>query len=336
MVLRLPDHWVWDSWPVPDPVDGRWHLMFLYAPRSLRDPDLRHDNARIGQAVSDDLRTWTRLPDAVVPGSPGAVDDHATWTGSVVRAPDGRWHLYYTGVTCRDGVYLQRVCRAVSEDCLTWHKDPEPVLAADPRWYALANENAWPDEHWRDPWVFADPAGDGWHLLVTARARPEQWPDVHVDDLGVIGSAWSADLGSWEARPPVSAPGAGFGHLEVPQLVDVDGSWCLVFSCLQGELAPSRRAVATGGHWLVRDVDPTGPYHTARAVPLTDDTLYAGRILDGVDGQPVLVAFDNRWTTGSGGTLVDPLDVVLAPAEVLGAPPPVERPAEGYGTAPTS
>jgi hypothetical protein len=28
--------------------------------------------------------------------------------------------------------------------------------------------------------------------------------------------------------------------------------------------------------------------------------------------------------------------VVLARAEVLGAPPAVERPAEGYGTAPTS
>ncbi len=336
-MLRLPDDWVWDSWPVPDPGDGRRHLMFLYAPRSLLDPDLRHDNAHVGHAVSDDLRSWTRLPDAVVPGPAGAVDDHATWTGSVVRAPDGRWHLYYTGVTCTDGVYLQRVCRAISDDCLTWHKEPEPVLAADPRWYALAAENTWADEHWRDPWVFADPAGDGWHLLVTARARPEQWPDVDVDDLGVIGHGWSADLQRWEARPPLSAPGAGFGHLEVAQVVDVDGRWCLVFSCLFGELAPSRRnAGATGGHWLVTDVDPTGPYDTAAAVALTDDTLYAGRILPGEAGQPVLVAFDNRWPTDSGGTLVDPLDVVLSRAEVLGAPPAVSRPPEGYGTAPTS
>ncbi len=336
-MLRLPDHWVWDSWPVPDPGDGRRHLMFLYAPRSLADPDLRHDNAAIGQAVSDDLRTWTRLPDVVVPGPAGAVDDHATWTGSVVRAPDGRWHLYYTGVTRADGVYLQRVCRAVSNDGQNWRKDPEPVLSADPRWYALAGGNAWPDEHWRDPWVFADPGGNGWHLLVTARARPEQWPQVHVDDLGVIGHAWSADLDRWEARPPLSVPGGGFGHLEVPQVVHVDGRWCLVFSCLHGELAPSRGdAGATGGHWLVADVDPAGPYDTRRAVPLTDDTLYAGRIWRGDSGQPVLVAFDNRWTTDCGGTLVDPLDVALDTAEVLGAPPPLMRPPEGYGTAPTS
>jgi beta-fructofuranosidase len=311
--------------------------MFLYAPRSLVDPDLRHDNAHVGHAVSDDLRTWTRLPDAVVPGPAGAFDDHATWTGSVVRAPDGRWHLYYTGVTCTDGVYLQRVCRAISDDCLTWRKDPEPVLSADPRWYALAGENKWADEHWRDPWVFVDPAGNGWHLLVTARARPEQWPDVDLDDLGVIGHGWSADLQRWEARPPLSSPGAGFGHLEVAQIVDVDGCWCLVFSCLLGELGPTRRnAGATGGHWLVTDVDPTGPYDAAAAVALTDDTLYAGRILRGDGAQPVLVAFDNRWTTDSGGTLVDPLDVVLSRAEVLGAPPVVRRPPEGYGTAPTS
>ena len=322
---------------MPRPGDGRRHLMFLYAPRSLVDPDLRHDNACIGQAVSDDLVTWTRLPDVVLPGPAGAVDDHATWTGSVVRAPDGRWHLYYTGVTCLDGFYLQRVCRAVSDDGVTWHKDGKPVLSADPRWYAVAGENAWPDEHWRDPWVFADPDGDGWHCLVTARARPEQWPNEHVDDLGVIGHAWSADLHRWEARRPLSAPGSGFGHLEVPQVVEVDGRWCLVFSCLHGELAPSRRdAGATGGHWLVADVHPTGPYDTARAVPLTDDTLYAGRILAGDAGQPVLVAFDNRWTTDCGGTLVDPLDVVLDTAAVLGAPPPLRRPREGYGTAPTS
>lgn len=351
-MLSFDDDWVWDSWPVPlhcdtsEPADdaaGPRHLFFLHAPRSLGDPDLRHDFARIGHAVSADLRDWTRLPDPIAPGPAGAVDDHATWTGSVVRTPQGPWHLYYTGVTRTDGPggvgpYLQRVCRAVSNDLTTWRKQPEPVVSADPRWYALAGETEWVDEHWRDPWVFADPGGDGWHMLITARARPEQWPNVDVDDLGVLGHAWSPDLQHWEERPPLSAPGAGFGHLEVPQVVRVDGRWCLVFSCLVGELASARRAAgATGGHWLVTDVDPTGPYDTARAVPLFDDGLYAGRILTDRTG-PVLLAFDNRWDTDTGGTLVDPVRVRLPEARPAGARPPPQcaQSPDGYGAAQTS
>ncbi len=57
-------------------------------------------------------------------------------------------------------------------------------------------------------------------MLVTARAR-----DGVERDRGVIGHAWSADLRRWEIRPPLSAPGAGFAHLEVPQVVRIEGRW---------------------------------------------------------------------------------------------------------------
>jgi beta-fructofuranosidase len=61
------------------------HVFYLQAPRGLRDPDARHHHATIGHSVSRDL-PWEVLPDAVGPSSPGAFDDLATWTGSVVRA----------------------------------------------------------------------------------------------------------------------------------------------------------------------------------------------------------------------------------------------------------
>jgi len=43
-------------------------------------------------------------------------------------------------------------------------------------------------ETWRDPLVFADPEGNGWHMLISAR-------DVHaeVNDDGVIAHARSSD-----------------------------------------------------------------------------------------------------------------------------------------------
>jgi len=47
----------------------------------------------------------------------------------------------------------------------------EPVLVADPRWYATAASGASVEEFWRDPWVYADPGGDGWHLLGVEAGR---------------------------------------------------------------------------------------------------------------------------------------------------------------------
>ena len=111
-----------------------------------------------------------------------------------------------------------------------------------------------PDGAWRDPWVLADPDGDGWHMLVTARAC-----DGPADQRGVIGHARSHDLVHWQAQPPADRrPGEGFGYLEVPQVEVVGGRPVLVFSCLgawplrpapesrdaRGNLVPAMRLTA--------------------------------------------------------------------------------------------
>ena len=49
-MLRLADHWVWDSWLAAD--GGEHHLFFLRASRALLDPERRHDRASIGHATS--------------------------------------------------------------------------------------------------------------------------------------------------------------------------------------------------------------------------------------------------------------------------------------------
>ena len=53
---------------------------------SLGDPDLRHRNARVGRAVSDDLVYW-ELREDPLPEAAG-IDDLAQWTGCVVRDRD--------------------------------------------------------------------------------------------------------------------------------------------------------------------------------------------------------------------------------------------------------
>jgi beta-fructofuranosidase len=285
-MLRLPGSWIWDFWLADD--GDRYHLFFLFASRGLRDEHRRHRRAAIGHAVSDDLRTWVQTGDVVAASPAPAFDDLATWTGSVVRGHDGQWWLFYTGVTLVDDRIRQAIGAATSIDLEVWHKDPaSPLVTADSRWYERLGGGFWHEEAWRDPWVFADPAGDGWQMLITARAN--QGPD---DDRGVLGHAHSPDLRRWEVGPPLSQPGSGFGHIECPQVALVDGRQVLLFSCLDPQFSAARRAAgATGGILYVPIDSPTGPFDIAAARPLTGDAFYCGRVVHDRSGQAVLLAF---------------------------------------------
>lgn len=309
MPYVLPDVWTWDMWFADD--GDTYHVFYLKASRSLGDPDRRHRHPTVGHAVSDDLRSWREVEDALIVSDSPAFDDYTTWTGSVVRAPDGTWRMFYTGTSRGDGGLVQRVGVASSADLYRWEKAPAGVLVeADPRWYEKYDGVAWFDEAWRDPWVFADPAGDGWHMLVTARGNQGA-----PDSRGVIGHATSPDLVTWTVRPPLSEPGAGFGQLEVPQLASVDGRAVLIFSCLHGELSEERRlAGERGGVWAVPVGSPTGPYDIEKATRLTDESLYAGRLVQDRSGAWWLFAFLNVDDDGAFvGALSDPLPVGWAP-----------------------
>jgi beta-fructofuranosidase len=302
-MLELPDSWTWDFWLAD--TGSEYHLFFLRASRALLDPDRRHHRASVGHAVSTDLVDWKLVPDALVPSDSAAWDDLATWTGSVIQGPDGRWRMFYTAVSRADNGLVQRIGSATSADLITWQRDSEePLLEADPRWYERLDLNCWNDEAWRDPWVYPDPQGDGWHLLITARANTGP-----ADDRGVIGHARSGDLQTWEVQPPLSEPGAGFGQLEVPQVEVVGGRPVLIFSCLRSELAARRKqAGSTGGVWIAPADSLRGPFDIDMAQPLTDESLYAGRITRDRAGKWVLLAFRHSDPNGDfRGGLSDPI-----------------------------
>lgn len=304
-MFDLPGSWVWDYWFADD--GDTYHLFFLYASRALHDPDARHYRASVGHAVSTDLVTWTQVPDALVRGDAGAFDDLATWTGSTVRGDDGTWYLFYTGSTlAAGGKNVQTIGYATSTDLITWTKQPGPALRAQGPWYETLASGAWHDEAFRDPWVFRDPHGEGWHMLVTARAS-----DGPVLGRGVVGHAWSADLRSWELRPPLSVPSAdGFGQLEVMQVEVVDGRPVLLFSCLSEHATPAR-AGSRGGTWVVPAESLLGPFDIDAAYPITDERLYVGRLLQRrEDGQWLLFAFRNADDSGAFvGGVTDPMPV---------------------------
>jgi beta-fructofuranosidase len=213
--------------------------------------------------------------------------------------------MFYTAVSRSESGLVQRISSVVSDDLFTWRREPgRQVLEPDARWYETAETRQWPDQAWRDPWVFRD--GDTWHMLITARA-------AHGDpgDRGVVGHATSPDLTTWTVQPPLSEPGSGFGHLEVLQTVVVDGRPVGLFSCLGSELAPGRQeADPVGGVWAFPADSVAGPFRTADAYRITDERLYVGRLVQDRDGQWRILAFRNDDENGGWvGEITDPQPV---------------------------
>jgi len=305
MALRIPGSWVWDFWHALD--GDLHHLFYLQSPRSSQNPEDRHWSVSVGHATSRDLRSWTVLPDALAPAPQPAWDDLTTWTGSVLRHED-TWWMFYTGTSHADRGLVQRVGLAVSDDLTVWRRrGAGPVIEADPRWYELLDPVSWPEQAWRDPWVFG--AEDGtFHALLTARAASGDAPT-----RGVVGHAVSHDLLSWQVRQPVTEPGM-FGHLEIPQVVWIADRWWLLFST-SASTAPEAPAAArtAGTHVLSSTRGPTGPFDWATHQLLDGDEQqrwYGGRIVTDVAGRHQFLAWRQHDDSGRFvGEVGDPVPV---------------------------
>jgi beta-fructofuranosidase len=307
-VLVLPDDWVWDSWVADD--GELYHLFFLKAPRALGDPARRHTAATVGHATSLDLVRWTLHDDALSPVA-GRWDDLAIWTGSVQRGDDGLWRFYYSALSTSRGLGTadQRIGVAQSNDLFSWRRVGDtPLIGPAARWYRTLSRHPGLSCTWRDPFVFADPDGEGWHMLITARAGA-----VPRLRSGVLAHARSADLLSWELQPPLSAP-AGFGELEVAQVRMVEGRPLLVFTC-QPECQADEQIARFGrfATWYVLGDSLTGPWDVGAALPFeAEPRLSAAPLVQRRDGSWAFLGFRSTELSGPPSLeIVDPIRVTL-------------------------
>ena len=307
MAFSLDEHWVWDFWLADN--GEIFHLFYLRAPKALGDPELRHRFARIGHATSVDLLQWEDHGEVLGPGPEGSHDQTATWTGSVVRGDDGIWRMFYTGASFEsDDSYanIETICVATSFDLFAWQKDASFSLSADARYYEKLGDGDWPEEAWRDPWVYRDPSESGWHMLITARGKSSD-----MRSGGVIGHAWSEDLECWSVLPPLGPPSNTFPHLEVPQIAQIGGTSVLVF-CAPRTTADTDGPMQTSGVWAVETSGPPAPVWVDDAELLAPAPYYAGRIVQDRSGTATLLAFIGSPGSNFEGTISDP--IALEPA----------------------
>ncbi len=319
MGLQLSDRWLWDFWLARAGPD--YHLFFLQAPRALGDPERRHWHVSVGHAVSQDLRTWELLPDALHPSreEDSTFDSYTTWTGSVFHHA-GLWYLFYTGGRRDEEGRIQRVGLATSVDLLQWKKHPaNPLIVADPAWYELLDLEHWHDQAWRDPYIIRHPTEKAFYAFITARVNYGP-----ADERGVIGLARSENLIDWTVLPPVTRPGE-FGHLEVPQWVPLAGRYYLLF-CAGGDVVSARRRARSErapvtGTYAMSASRPLGPFAVTEAQLLVGDEVgayYAGKLVEGPGGRWVFLAARLHGPEGEFvGALSDPFPVTVNAAGVL-------------------
>lgn len=272
-MLHLPESWVWDSWFA---FDGELHHAFyLRASRALGQPERRHRYPYIGHSISRDLQHWETVTDALAISDSPAFDSWTTWTGSVVRASNGLWWMFYTGTSREDSGDQQRIGAATSRDLYSWTKlGSKALVQADGAIYELLDYEKWHDEAWRDPWVFED--GGLWHMLITARDLKGE-----RDSRGVVGYAISQDLQNWEVQRPLTETNSGFGHMEVNQVEVVNGYPTLLWCCGFEHLSKSSQdKYGSGGMFSCVGESKLGPFKVSEAIRFPHQSIYAARLVE--------------------------------------------------------
>ncbi|MCA9130264.1 MAG: glycosyl hydrolase [Planctomycetales bacterium] len=275
--------------------DGLYHLFHLVLPN--------HDF--VAHAISDNALNWRRVDNALFIGHPGSWDDLMLWTMHVSQDPyrEGKWRMFYTGLSRRDQGLMQRVGMATSDDLFTWRKspvnwkdrrgstDPELVkearkrlprgisdsiqsiqdstscfpLEPDPKYYEASIEEARGWVSFRDPFYFRD-ADNGWLL---AAARTNDGPLVR---RGCVAAMKETEPNIFTAQPPLHAPQI-YDDIEVPNLFRESGEFYLIGSL---------REDAKIRYWHCDDL--SGPWRNYHDNVLLPKGNYAGRICQDDNG----------------------------------------------------
>jgi len=212
--------------------NGVFHLIYLL------DHGHHHDLGGLGghqwaHATTTDLVHWEHHPLAIAITEP--------WEGSIctgsVFVYDSTYYAFYA-TRMRD--WTQHVALATSTDGIHFEKQaPNPLASPSGRY---------DPEHFRDPFVFQDPATGTFHMLVTSILAE---PELAGHD-GCLAHLTSTGLRTWEEAEPFLIT----GYRGAPECADlfIWNDWTyLIFS--HDLVAHYRMARTSLGPWLRPSMD---------------------------------------------------------------------------------
>lgn len=234
-------------------VEGVFHLFHLVLPN--------HDY--IAHAVSEDGFVWRRVQNALFIGNPGEWDDDMLWTMHVTPDPynEGKWRMFYTGLSRHENGRVQRVGLARSDDLYTWTKDHSGnyPLSVPGTYYESHTSEGRNWVSFRDPFFFQE---DDNHFLL-ANARVNHGPVVR---RGCVSLAKETEPDKFEFQEPLFFPRM-YDDVEVPVLFKLGSNYYLT-----GSLREDRKV----HYWLSKSL--MGPYTARYDNVLLPQGNYAARI----------------------------------------------------------
>ena len=311
-MISIKNKWVWDFWLTKN--NNLYFCYFLQANKSLVNPDLRHNNVTQGLATSTDLINWEYYGTVFSPSEVENFDDYTTWTGSILKDKNSKWHYFYTGRNKKDKGAKQRIGHAHGNTPYSFERCGNGMaLDLDKEIYEEYSENGyWKDRAMRDPWVMKHPLKNKYIMAYTARASINEDPY----QCGVIGMAESNDLYEWKSTKPLF--GGLFSQLEVPQIFTFKDRWYCLF-CNHPEdwsnefkknyNGPTKR----GTHYLIADKFE-GPWQLAPGPYLTTNSeveLYAGRVVEKDDKYFFMAFLHNDQNDNFIGEISNPIPITF-------------------------
>jgi levansucrase len=238
----LPDHYLWDIWPVQyaggatAQICGGTMWMILSSP-ICDDPEARHGMARILLLhQNDDSGEWRNLgnvlPDGFNPGS-------REWAGSAICDQGlSRITLYFTATGHSGETSLsfgQRLFETSADLSVVdgrpmaqnWSTPSECVANCGTYYMQVDERNGAPGKikAFRDPAWFRDPAGGDY--LVFAASMPSG--GAHNGAIG-IAVADEGVFSGWRLLPPLLSADGLNNELERPHILHRDGFYYLFWS----------------------------------------------------------------------------------------------------------
>jgi levansucrase len=265
----LPDHYLWDMWPV-QAADGTTAkicdgtLWMILSSPICDDPEARHGMARI-RLLHEQGGQWrdlgNLLPDGLNPGS-------REWAGSAIVDPEqSRVTLYFTATGDAGEASLsfgQRLFETRADLTVTagipslqnWTIPRECVANCGTYYMRVDEHNGAPGKikAFRDPAWFRDPAGGDYLVFAASMLSGGS----HNGAIAIAIADQSA-AGGWRLLPPLLSADGLNNELERPHILHRDGHYYLFWSTHDFTFADDQPKGPSGLYGMVAQ-SVLGPY----------------------------------------------------------------------------